>query len=180
MTDVAKNNSACFSGHRRVHFDMTESYMGDIMQRALKSAISAAIADGFTTFYTGMAKGFDIIAAEIVLEQKYATAAQLRLISVLPFSGHEDGFGKPWHKRHDNILRNADEIISLNPGHTPGCYHERNRYLVDHSNRLICLYSGKPGGTKHTHDYAEKSGIQIINLWPQIIAQDPLHQQQPS
>jgi len=165
---ISKHTSCAFSGHRRAHFHMDDSYMGGIMQDALQAAISDAIAAGFTTFYTGMAMGFDIIAAEIVLKQKYATTTEISLISVLPFAGQEQRFNKDWRARHDHILRAADSIVVLNPSLIPGCYHERNRYLIDNSSRLICLYNGKPGGTKHTHDYAAKSNIQIINLWPHI------------
>jgi len=166
--------SCCFSGHRKTHFDMDASYMGDILQDALKSAIQDAVSAGFTTFYTGMAMGFDIIAAEIILQQKYVVATDISLMAVVPFKGQELKFSKNWRSRHDNVLRGVDKIIVLNPQYIQGCYHERNRYLVDHSARLIGLHSEKTGGTKHTFDYAEKSDIQIINLWPNIAAQDPL------
>lgn len=169
-----RNKSCCFSGHRTTHFDMDTSCMGDIMKDALKSAITDAIAAGFTIFYSGMAMGFDIIAAEMIMRQKYAVAAEISLVSVIPFGGQEAKWSKKWRERHDGVLRAADKIVVLNPKYIRGCYHERNRYLVDNSTRLIGLYSGKAGGTEHTFDYAEKSGINVINLWQDIEAKNPL------
>jgi uncharacterized phage-like protein YoqJ len=172
MNDKAK--SCCFSGHRSAHFDMDASYMGGIMQDVLKKAIEDAIAAGFATFHSGMAMGFDIIAAEMVIKQKYAATGEISLISVIPFAGQEKKWSKKWRERHDAILRAADKIIVLNPNYIRGCYHERNRYLVDNSTRLIGLWGDKAGGTKHTFDYAAKAGIEIINLWQVLEAKDPL------
>ena len=169
---IEKDTSCCFSGHRSTHFDMDASHMGEIMQDALKIAITDAIAAGFTTFYSGMAIGFDIIAAEMVVKQKMTASAEIFLISVVPFAGQELKWSKKWRTRHDNILRAADKIVSLNTHYIRVCYHERNRYLVDNSRRLIGLYGDKAGGTKHTFDYAEKSGIEIVNLWPDVEAQN--------
>ena len=166
--------SCCFSGHRSAHFDMDASYMGDIMRGMLKKAINDAIAAGFTTFYSGMAVGFDIISAEMVIKQKCATLAEISLISVIPFAGQEKKWSKKWRERHDTILRAADKIIVLNTHYIRGCYHERNRYLVDSSARLIGLLGDKTGGTKHTFEYAEKSGVEIVNLWEFLEAEDPL------
>lgn len=43
-------------------------------------------------------------------------------------------------------------------------FHIRNRYMVDHSSRLICYYDGQLGGTDYTVNYARKKGLDIINL----------------
>jgi uncharacterized phage-like protein YoqJ len=153
---------------------MDDSYLGDIMRDVLKSAITDAISAGFTTFYSGMAMGFDIIAAEMVMGIKHDTTAEISLISIVPFAGQEKKWSKKWRSRHDNILRMADSIVVLNSGYIRGSYHERNRYLVDSSARLIGLLGHKEGGTKHTFDYAEKLGVEIINLWADIEARDPL------
>ena len=167
--------SCCFSGHRTAFFDMDNSYLADIMREALETAITGAIAQGFTIFYSGMAMGFDIIAAEMIIRHKQATAAEISLICVVPFSGQEIRWRKKWRTRHDDVLRAADSIRVLNDRYIRGCYHERNRYLVDNSARLICLYGDKAGGTKHTYDYAEKSGLEIVNIWQVIQNQEPLN-----
>ncbi len=49
-----------------------------------------------------------------------------------------------------------------------GCYYERNRYMVDHSSRMMCYYDGDKGGTEYTVKYAEQNNLQITNLYETI------------
>jgi len=163
---VNKNISCCFSGHREAHFDMDFSQAGYAFQGALQKAIRNTIDDGYRIFYNGLAQGFDIIAAEAIIKEKYARDdCKLILVSVAPFKGQELKWGKLWRTRHDEVLKASDEIVTLNERYIKGCYYERNRYLIDHTSRLICFYSGKNSGTKHTFDYAEEKGLDIVNLW---------------
>ena len=45
-----------------------------------------------------------------------------------------------------------------------GCMHKRNRHLVDNSSVCVCYLNRESGGTAYTVDYAEKQGLEIINL----------------
>lgn len=56
----------CFTGHRPEKLNMSEKDVKGL----LKDAIKTTIEDGFLTFITGMARGVDMRAAEIVLNQK--------------------------------------------------------------------------------------------------------------
>jgi len=156
---------------------MDASYMGGILHDTLKKAICEAIDAGCTAFYSGMAIGFDIIAAEMVLQERNSRPdGKITLMAIVPFAGQEEKWSGKWRKRHDDVLRTADKIVVLNQRYLRGCYHERNRYLVDNSARLICFFSGKTGGTAHTFNYAEKEGLKIVNLWQDVEAEDPLKQ----
>ena len=62
------------------------------------------------------------------------------------------------------VLRGASEIITLAAKYHPQAYHDRNRYMADHSSRLICYYDGKKGGTHFTVKYAEERRLAIINV----------------
>jgi uncharacterized phage-like protein YoqJ len=154
---------------------MDNSYLGGKLKDLLEKTIKEAIKQGYDTFYTGMAQGFDIIAAEAVIKCRgeYGSPAsvakrQISLIAVIPYRGQEESWGKKWKERHDKILRAADKIEVLNETLVTGCFHERNRYLADHATLLISLFSGKQGGTRHTTAYAQEKGLQIINLWDSL------------
>jgi len=163
---VNKNISCCFSGHREVHFDMDFSMAGYAFQGLLQKAIRNAISDGYRIFYNGLAQGFDIIAAETIIKEKHARDdCELILVSVAPFKGQDLKWAKHWRSRHDEVLKASDEIITLNEKYIKGCYHERNRYLVENTSRLICFCSGKTSGTKHTVTFAEERGLDIVNIW---------------
>ena len=53
----------CFTGHRPEKLTMAEKKI----KAALEAQIQAAIEDGYQTFISGMARGTDLWAAEIVL-----------------------------------------------------------------------------------------------------------------
>ena len=148
----------CFSGHREGAFDEA------CFQKALDDALKQAIDAGYTTFYGGVAIGFDIIAAEAVLRLKIKENLALKLVSVVPFRGQDANWSEPWKQRHDAILRASSKIILLNQHYVKGCYHERNRFMVDNASLLICYFSGKKGGTKHTVECAQKKNLKIVNL----------------
>ena len=51
--------------------------------------------------------------------------------------------------------------------YTQGCYHQRNRYLVDHADALLAVYNGLPeGGTAYTVKYAHSRAKEIVLLDP--------------
>lgn len=58
-----RQHRCCFTGHRPEHLGMPEI---EVISW-LKKEIRQAVADGFQTFISGMARGVDLWAAEIVL-----------------------------------------------------------------------------------------------------------------
>mgnify|MGYP003312113691 CR=1 FL=1 len=61
-----KENSCCFTGHRPEKLSMSEGKV----KSALLQEIMKSINDGYNVFISGMARGVDMWAAEIVLELK--------------------------------------------------------------------------------------------------------------
>ena len=55
MTEEKRQHRVCFTGHRPEKI----TRFGWIIRRSLKKEINRAIADGFTVFITGMARGVD-------------------------------------------------------------------------------------------------------------------------
>lgn len=147
----------CFTGHRPEKLCVHENEVKDF----LVSAIEQALEDGKRTFISGMARGVDIWAAELVLEyRKYNS--EIHLICALPFPGFESCMECIWRSKFESILSKADLIRYICPSFSMNCYQRRNEWMVDHSSRLIAVYNGKNGGTKNTIRYALKTGREII------------------
>ena len=127
----------------------------------LKETVLLSIEEGYDTFLCGMADGFDLMAANIVLELK--PQYNLKLVSVIPFA---DNAAKS--TIYTNVLSNADDKVVLSESFSYDSYYKRNEYMVDHCDKLICYYDGRYGGTEYTVDYANKKGIPVINLWDNI------------
>lgn len=79
-----RKRRCCFTGHRPEKLSMPE----DKIIAALEHAIRAAIEDGYQTFISGMARGVDLWAAEIVLRLRDA-GEPVRLICASPYAGFE-------------------------------------------------------------------------------------------
>lgn len=45
-----------------------------------------------------------------------------------------------------------------------GAYQRRNEWMVNHSDRVIAVYSGEAGGTRNTIDYAKKQGVSLVMI----------------
>ena len=155
--------SCCFTGYRPSKFPFSLENEKTALENALIEAVFALSAEGCTTFYSGMAMGFDILAAEAVLLLK-ERKENVRLICAVPFKGQGDNFPEPWHSRYEEIIKCADEVIVMSDKYYKGCYHKRNAFLVDNSDYVVTWFDGQPGGTASTISYAQKKGRYIINL----------------
>ena len=152
-----KLHRCCFTGHRPEKLLLIDS---EIIKE-LEKEICRAVADGFTTFISGMARGVDIWAAEIVLKPPKKNK-QIHLICASPYEGFETRWSADWQKRYRKIMKKADYVKFVSPSYSPACFQIRNEYMVNHSNRVIAVYNGEAGGTRNTLNYAKKKGIEII------------------
>ncbi len=157
--------ACCFTGYRpeKLPFKIsadTPEYTA--FENELISAITSAFADGYDTFYCGGAMGFDLLAAEILLI--FRKRKNFRLVMALPFRAQSRTFPPEWRERYRCVLEQADEIVYVSDEYYKGCFYERNRYMVDRSERVIAFYDGKPGGTRDTVLYAKKTGVEVKNI----------------
>mgnify|MGYP005904776103 FL=1 len=157
LTEEQKRmHRVCFTGHRPEKLKQSES----VIVKALETAIKEAIADGKNVFISGMARGVDIWAAEIVLRLR-KEGANVKLICASPYEGFERGWSSEWQQRYNTVLEAADLVRFISPGYSRSCFQIRNEWMVDHSSLVIAVFNGQPSGTKNTIDYAEKQKIYI-------------------
>ena len=131
----------------------------------VKKEIIKSVNLGYINFISGMALGFDMICAEIVIELK-KIYSNIKLICALPCK-HQDKFWNSKQRiRYENIVKHADLVLCLHEKYTKDCMEERNKYMVDNSSMVIALFNGKKGGTYKTIEYAKmnKKNIVIIKV----------------
>ena len=163
---ISIENSCCFTGYRSEKFDFKLSKddprYKDFCSR-LMGAVNNLIAKGCTQFYTGMATGFDIEAAEYIALIKKLNK-NIRLIAVIPFKDQEKGWNEEWKRRYFDLLDCADETIMLNEKYEKWAFSQRNKYMVDRCRYVITYFDGKSGGTASTVNYAFKNCREVINI----------------
>lgn len=156
----------CFTGYRPEKmpfpFDKKNKVYCEFEEK-LYAAVRTAAENGFTTFYSGGAMGFDIVAAEAVLAIKKEFS--LRLIIAVPHRAQANTYSPEWLLRYRSVLSRADEIIYVSDNYSRDCFQKRNQYMVDRSDCVITFFDGQKGGTANTLRYAHHLDKQIINLY---------------
>lgn len=153
-----KDKTVCFTGHREIPL-----LKAGTIKRRLKKTLEDLIEIGYCYFGAGGALGFDTLAAQMVLELK-AKYPQIRLILVLPCLSQADGWSDKDKAVYEDIKKRADKVVYTAQEYFKGCMHKRNRHLVDNSSVCICYLTRRTGGTAYTVDYADKNGLQVINI----------------
>ena len=152
-----RKHRCCFTGHRPEKLRLPERKLATLLEAEIKRAI----AGGFTTYITGMAKGVDLIAAEIVLRLREQDD-RLKLICALPHPGFGQHWGGGWTERFQRVLAQADLSRTICPGFSRGSYQVRNEWMVRHSALVIAVFNGEPGGTKNILDFAQRSNVPCV------------------
>ncbi|MCI9626877.1 MAG: DUF1273 domain-containing protein [Clostridia bacterium] len=149
----------CFTGHRPEKLNISERKV----KALLKSAIEQAIKDGYTTFITGMARGIDMWAAEIVLKKRRRNA-NIHLICAFPFEGFESRWNATDRENYRDIIDKSDLTKYICAHYSPSCFQIRNTWMVDRSARVIAAYNGVGGGTRNTVVYAKRKHVEVKNI----------------
>ena len=151
--------TCCFTGHRIIKITP------ELVQR-LKDTIIKLIEHGVTDFYNGGAIGFDMLAAETIIELK-AEYSDIKLHLLLPCPPEEQvkGWNKAQIARYNKILQAADRITVLAEHYTDDCMKRRNERLVELTDCCICYCTNPRSGTGQTVRMARDKGIDIINLF---------------
>lgn len=164
---INKLETACLTGHRpdKLPWFYDESKDNCIkFKKDLRTIFEGAIKYGLKNFLTGMAEGFDMIGAEILLELR-KQYNDIKIIAVIPCKGQEKKWSDAQQERYKKIVKQCDDYVILYNEYTKTCMNDRNKYMVDHSSVVIACHNGQPSGTGNTIRFAKENGckIRLIN-----------------
>ncbi len=153
-----KSKSVCFTGHRDIPLDK-EKYI----KEAVRDVILELYDLGYTDFYAGGASGFDLIASYEVLELKKENA-DIKLRLILPYKKDIKYYSSYERYKQKRLLELADSVDYVFERYLPGCFHTRNRRLVDLSSVCVAYLKKTSGGTYFTVNYAKEKGLKVIEV----------------
>ncbi len=148
--------AVCFTGHRTLNYkyidtdvwpNLTEPWL--YVWEPLTRIIAQLSYKGHTTFISGGALGFDMLAALGVIALK-RTGMSLKLTIALPFDGHNSNWkSKSSVSLMNGILTAADNIVYVSsPPYAAWKMQVRNQWMVDNSTEHVALHKpGSSGGT---------------------------------
>ena len=158
MTEFEKRrHRVCFTGHRPKKLTRSE----ETIRKDLEIQICQAVADGLNVFITGMVRGVDIWAAQIVLKLRGA-GYPIKLMCACLYVGFETGWNQDWQRQYIEILAAADFVKYVCEDYSRSCFQIRNEWMVNHAARVIAVFNGEKSGTKNTIDYAAKVSVTIV------------------
>jgi uncharacterized phage-like protein YoqJ len=160
---IDKAKTVCFSGHRpsKLPFGGEESnFVNKMLKSLLYKEITDSVDEGYNCFITGLSRGVDLWAGEIVLELK-AKKTNVFLVAVYPYRSFTDNY-KGFEKWVcGNIAAKADALFYISETYGEQCMKERNYFMVENSSKLIAVLSDYRSGTGQTVRHAEKLGIAV-------------------
>ncbi len=162
-----RETTACFTGHRPEKLpDGGDRYSlkTRVIKSMLYSHVTDAVNDGYDTFITGMQRGIDLWAGEIVLS--LMAKSSLRLICAIPYEGFGKEFTGVDRWTFERILEAASAKITICPHYSRDCMTLRNKFMVENSSRLIAAVDDPKSGTGQTlrHARSAKLDIRMIDL----------------
>ena len=105
-----------------------------------------------------------------VLLVKATSYPNIRLIGVVPHEGQANHWTETWRERYFDLLEQADDVVTLSARYFSGCYHARNRYMVDAADALLAVCrKGTSGGTQYTEKYAWQKNREIVVIDPDTL-----------
>ena len=171
MIHINPSKTCCFTGHRPPVFPDNKQKLYWRIDSRLENVVKLLIQQGYDTFITGMAPGFDCMAGTIIaiMKQDFPPfrphGEDIRLICALPYDGFLLKRNCIHAKEQQYIMKWADEVVHVCPQAHRGSYQLRNRWMIDHSSHVIAYSSGISGGTQNTIRYAEKKNIPATSLF---------------
>ena len=119
---------------------------------------------GARRFRVGMAEGFDLAAASVVLTEK-GKHADIELEVFIPWRGFEQIFSEGNHRLYSLIVERATLVHYLSESYYHGVYQERNEAMVRGADYVVAWWNGKPSGTANTVRYAREIGCPVKNIF---------------
>ena len=149
--------SCAFTGHRTLGNEVT--------RERLKEQIERLVNEGIDTFLCGLARGFDMLAGELVVELKQ-TYPHLRLIGCIPFLGQEDKFPFAEKQRYYRLKEQCDERVVLLQHYASWSFHARNDYMCRNADMAFAYLTKQTGGTAYTVKAFLKADKRVVYYTP--------------
>ena len=159
-----REHTCCFTGYREYKLpwgsDENDPRCRKLQQQIFDT-VDAVYADGIRHFICGMARGVDTYCAEIVLALR-PQYPDLTLEAAIPCPSQCGGWTPEQQARWQALVERCDYETVVQDHYSAGCMQRRNRYMVDHAQRLIAVFDGQEGGTRRTVEYAMRRGLEIV------------------
>lgn len=151
----------CGTGHRP---DKLGGYSQEVFDKLVDLASEHIFKLKPDYVISGMALGWDQALAKAAYE------CSIPFHAYIPFVGQEGRWPRESQAKYHALLHRADKVVYCNPeGYAGWKMQKRNEDMVNASDVVLALWDGSAGGTGNCIGYANKKGVEIINVWDEWI-----------
>ena len=156
-----EQQTCCLTGHRKI----PPGEERKIMVRARNILLRLIREHNVRYFGVGGAVGFDMLAAEYLLNLKAHEEQQIKIISVLPYPAwrEKEDWTDELRAREEKILQACDKVVYVRQEYEKGVFLLRDRKLVDGSAYCVSYCNQPQTGTAYTVKYALNHGVKVFN-----------------
>ena len=165
--ETRNNQTVAFTGHRKERIlqgSGNDSRILAQIREAVTGVVTELYGQGYKEYYTGMASGFDMTAAEAVLQvrERYE---DIKLIAAVPFRKQPLWFEAEDQLLYARLLERMDRVVMVSENYHKGCYLRRDEYMVRKADVVVAYWDLVPkGGTFYTVSKALECGKPVINI----------------
>lgn len=116
---------------------------------------------GYTTFISGAALGFDMMAGSAVLKMK-KSHPQVQLVLAIPCRDQDAKWSPAERQDYRQLLAAADHVEFISEAYDAVCMKRRNQWMVDHSKACIAYLRYERTGTAQTARMAREQGLNLM------------------
>lgn len=167
--------TVCFTGGRPKNmFGYKDFKSYSILKENMKQQIRLLINDGYKTFITGGAQGFDQLACRCIIDLQKEYEG-LKNIIYVPYKGQESKWLKEGlfsQEEYNYLLSKADEVKVLSDSFSYNALFKRNEKMIDDADLVFAYYEDDSwkdeavkGGTAGALRYAQKKNKPIIQVY---------------
>ena len=139
--ETRNNQTVAFTGHRKERilqgFGNDPRILAQIRE-AVAGMVTELYGQGYKEYYTGMASGFDMTAAEAVLQVRERYEG-IKLIAAVPFRKQPLWFEAEDRLLYARLLERMDRVVMVSENYHKGCYLRRDEYMVRKAGCYRCL-----------------------------------------
>ncbi len=171
LTWAERMRTCCFTGHRRKDLPDGGRESSPAMQtlrRLTEENIRIFMSAGVDTFITGMSSGFDILAADILMNTP-DIAPKIKLICAVPYIGQNKEMKTENERRiYSQAAEKAWCTVVFFGKYTDGCYKIRNQFMVNCSSAIIGYLRSRDltaSGSAQTLRMAQKNSLAALMIY---------------
>ncbi|MER9176254.1 DUF1273 domain-containing protein [Mesorhizobium sp. M0955] len=115
---------------------------------------------------TGGTIGFSLVITEA------ARALKIPYTLALPFKSYRKRWTDGPRDRLESLIEDAASVEYISSdGYSDYKMRRRDHWMIDHSDWVMALWSGRQGGTANAIMYAWSRRKQVKNIWPEFVKQ---------